>query len=143
MLLVIMICILIVTGILIHDKVQQEKAIKAIRGAVKTEIETEQKSENYNHIVATNCRTIQILIQEELVGSDYKTVKSHLTVREGNILFYESGIQIPGNGLQFRNGTNQEGWVVVSFDDALERFLINGNAFDGSDVFPEPLVVRS
>ncbi len=54
----------------------------------------------------------------------------------------EEGIQIPGDGLQTRNGSIQEGWVVVSFDDTLERFLINGNAFDGSDVLTEPLVAR-
>ena len=142
MLLVITICALIATGILIHNKVQQEKAIKAIREAVKTEIETKQNIEDYNAIVRINCETIQTLIQVELVDLDYKTVKSHLTVREGDIFFYESGIQIPGDGLQARNGNTQEGWVVVSFDDALERFLINGNAFDGSDVLTEPLVAR-
>ena len=89
-----------------------------------------------------NCETIQTLIQAELADSDYKTVKRHLTTNDGDIFFYESGIQVPGNGPQTRNGSIQKGWVVVSFDNTLERFLINGNAFDGSNVFIEPLVAR-
>jgi len=60
----------------------------------------------------------------------------------GDIFFYESGIKVPGDGPQTRNGSIQKGWVVVSFDDTLERFLINGNAFDGSNVLTEPLVAR-
>ena len=36
----------------------------------------------------------------------------------------------------------QKGWVVISFDDFLERFLINGNVFDGSNILTEPLVAR-
>lgn len=141
-LLVIMICVLIVTGILIHNKVQQVKAINAIRDAVNTEIETKQNIEDYNAIVKINCRIIQTLIQAELVDSDYKTIKSYLTNRGGDIFFYESDIRIPNDGLQPRNGSNQKGWVVISFDDSLERFLINGNAFDGSNVLAEPLVAR-
>lgn len=141
-LLVIMICVLIATGILIHNKAQQVKAINTIRDAVNTEIETKQNIEDYNAIVRINCRTIQTLIQAELADSDYKTVKSYLTNRGGDIFFYESDIRIPNDGLQTRNGSNQKGWVVVSFDDSLERFLINGNAFDGSNVLAEPLVAR-
>ena len=141
-LLVIMICVLIATGILIHNKAQQVKAINTIRDAVDTEIETKQNIEDYNAIVRINCRTIQTLIQAELADSDYKTVKSYLTNRGGDIFFYESDIRIPNDGLQTRNGSNQKGWVVISFDDSLERFLINGNAFDGSNVLAEPLVAR-
>ena len=141
-LLVIMICVLIATGILIHNKAQQVKAINTIRDAVNTEIETKQNIEDYNAIVRINCRTIQTLIQAELADSDYKTVKSYLTNRGGDIFFYESDIRIPNDGLQTRNGSNQKGWVVISFDDSLERFLINGNAFDGSNVLAEPLVAR-
>jgi len=134
-LLVIMICVLIATGTLIYNKVQQVRAVNAIRGAV-------QNIENYNAIVKANCGTIQTLIQAELADSDYKTLKNQLTTDDGDIFYYESGIQVPGDGLQSRNGSNQKGWVVVSFDDTLERFLINGNAFDGSNVLTDPLVAR-
>ncbi len=142
MLLVIMICVLIVTGILIHNKAQQVKAINTIRDAVNTGSEKKQNIEDYNAIVRINCRTIQTLIQAELADSDYKTVKSYLTNRGGDIFFYESDIQIPNDGPQPRNGSNQKGWVVISFDDSLERFLINGNAFDGGNILTEPLVAR-
>jgi len=142
MLLVIMICVLIATGILIHNKVQQVKVVNAISDAVNTETEAKQNIKDYNAIARINCSTIQTLIQAELADSDYKTVKSHLTSDDGDIFFYESGIQIPGGGLQTRNGSNQRGWVVVSFDDTLERFLINGNAFDDGNILTEPLVAR-
>ena len=105
-LLVIMICVLIVTGILIHNKVQQAKAINAIRDAV----ETKQNIEDYNAILRINCRTIQTLIQAELADSDYKTVKSYLTTRGGDIFFYEADMRIPNVELkpQPRNGSNQK-----------------------------------
>ena len=139
-----MICVLIATGILIHNKAQQVKAINTIRDAVNAEIETKQNIKDYNAIVRINCRTIQTLIQVELADSDYKTVKSYLTTRGGDIFFYEADMRIPNDELkpQPRNGSNQKGWVVISFDDSLERFLINGNAFDGSNVLAEPLVAR-
>lgn len=135
MLLIITIGVLILVGLKVYTRVEQEKAKKAV-------IETIQNIKDYNSIVKINCRTIQTLIQAELADSDYKTVKSHLTENGGDIFFYESGIQIPGEGLQTRNGSTQKGWVVVSFDDTLERFLINGNAFDGSNVFTKPLVAQ-
>jgi len=123
-LLVIMICVLIATGILIHNKAQQ------------------QNIKDYNAIVRINCSTIQTLIQAELANSDYKELKSYLTTNDGEIFFYESDIRIPNDGIQPRNGSNQKGWVVISFDDSLERFLINGNAFDGSNILTEPLVAQ-
>ena len=135
MLLIITIGVLILVGLKVYTRVEQEKAKKAV-------IETIQNIKDYNSIVKINCRTIQTLIQAELADSDYKTVKSHLTENGGDIFFYESGIQIPSEGLQTRNGSTQKGWVVVSFDDTLERFLINGNAFDGSNVFTKPLVAQ-
>jgi len=141
-LLVIMICVLIATGILIHNKAQQAKVVNAIRDAVNTEIETKQNIKNYDAIVRINCSTIQTIILGELVDSDYKELKNYLTTNDGDIFFYESGIQVPGDGQQTRNGSNQKGWVVISFDDSLERFLINGNSFDGSNVLNEPLVAR-
>ncbi len=143
-LLVIMICVLIATGILIHNKYQQEKVINAIRDVVGTETETKQNIENYNanKIVEANCYTIQTLIIAELADSDYKTLKNQLTTRGGDIFFWEADIQVPGDGLQARNGNNQSGWVVVSFDDSLERFLINGNALDGGNVLNQPLVAK-
>jgi len=133
MVMVIMIGVLALLGLRLYNANQQQKAKNAV-------IEVMQNIENYNAIVKANCGTIQTLIQAELADLDYKTVKSHLTNGGGDIFFYESGIQIPGGGLQTRNGSIQEGWVVVSFDDTLERFLINGNAFDGSNVLTEPLV---
>ena len=141
-LLVIMICVLIMTGILIYNKVQQVKVVNAIRDAVNAEIEAKQNIEDYNAILRINCRTIQTLIQAELVDSDYKTVKSYLTTNDGQIFFYESDIRIPNDGLQSCNGSNQKGWVVISFEDSLEMFLINGNAFDGGNILTEPLVAR-
>ena len=135
MVMVTMIGVLALLGLRLYTVRQQQKAKNAV-------VEAMQNIENYNAIVKANCGTIQTLIQAELADSDYKTVKSHLTDRGGDIFFYESGIQIPGDGLQTRNGSIQEGWVVVSFDDTLERFLINGNAFDGSNVLTEPLVAR-
>jgi len=135
MVIVIMIGVLALLGLRLYNANQQQKAKNAV-------IETMQNIENYNNIVKINCGTIQTLIQVELADSDYKTVKSHLTNRGGDIFFYDSGIQIPGEGLQTRNGSKQKGWVVVSFDDTLERFLINGNAFDGSNVLTDPLVAR-
>jgi len=134
-LLVIMIGVLAIVGLKFYTIRQQEKAKNAV-------IETMQNIENYNAVVRINCETIQTLIQVELADADYKTVKSHLTTNDGDIFFYESGIQVPGGGQQTRNGSNQKGWVVVSFDDTLERFLINGNAFDGSNVLTDPLVAR-
>ncbi len=71
-LLVIMICVLIATGILIHNKAQQVKVVNAIRDAVNTEIETKQNIKDYDAIVRINCSTIQTLIQAELANSDYK-----------------------------------------------------------------------
>jgi len=143
MLLVIMICVLIATGILIHNKAQQVKVVNAIRDVVNTETETKQNIKDYNAIVRINCSIIQTLIQAELANSDYKALKSYLTTNDGEIFFYESDIRIPNNGIQPRNGGgNQKGWVVISFDDSLERFLINGNAFDGGDILTEPLVAR-
>ena len=141
-LLVIMICVLIATGILIHNKAQQVKVVNAIRDAVNTEIETKQNIKDYNAIVRINCSTIQTLIQAELANSDYKELKSYLTTNDGEIFFYESDIRIPNDGIQPRNGSNQKGWVVISFDDSLERFLINGNAFDGSNILTEPLIAQ-
>jgi prepilin-type N-terminal cleavage/methylation domain-containing protein len=79
MITVIMICVLIATGILIHNKAQQVKVVNAIRDAVNTETQAKQNIKDYNAIVRTNCSTIQILIQVELADSDYKTVKSYLT----------------------------------------------------------------
>lgn len=134
-LLVIMVGVLALVGLKFYTIRQQEKARNAV-------IETMQNIENYNTIVRLNCETIQTLIQAELADSDYKTLKSYLTTNGGNIFFYESGIQVPGDGPQTRNGSIQKGWVVVSFDDTLERFLINGNAFYGSNVLIEPLVAR-
>jgi len=135
MVMVIMIGVLALLGLRLYNANQQQKAKNAV-------IKTMQNIENYNTIVRINCETIQTLIQAELADSDYKTVKSHLTTNGGDIFFYESGIKVPGDGLQTRNGSIQKGWVVVSFDDTLERFLINGNAFDGSNVLTEPLVAR-
>lgn len=134
-LLVTMITVLAIAGLMFYNRFQQEKAISTV-------IETVQNIENYNAIVRANCMTIQTIILGELVDSDYKTVKSYLTNRGGDIFFYESDIRIPNDGPQPRNGSNQKGWVVISFDDSLERFLINGNAFDGGNVLAEPLVAR-
>ena len=134
-LLVIMVAVLALVGLMFYNRFQQEKSINAV-------IETVQNIENYNAIVRVNCKTIQTIIQGELVDSDYKTLKSRLTNNDGDIFFYESGIKVPGDGQQTRNGSNQKGWVVISFDDPLKRFLINGNAFDGSNVLTEPLVAR-
>ena len=135
MVMITMIAVLAILGLRLYTARQQQKAKNAV-------IETMQNIENYNAVVRINCETIQTLIQAELAYSDYKTVKSHLTTNDGDIFFYESGIQVPGDGQQTRNGSNQKGWVVVSFDDTLERFLINGNAFNGSNVLTEPLVAR-
>lgn len=135
MVMVIMIGVLALLGLRLYNANQQQKAKNAV-------IEAMQNIENYNAVVKANCGTIQTLIQVELADLDYKTVKSHLTDKGGDIFFYESGIQIPGGGLQTRNGSIQEGWVVVSFDDTRERFLINGNAFNGTNVLTEPLVAR-
>ncbi len=139
-LLVIMICALIATGILIYNKVQQVKVINAIRDVVNIENETKQIIKDYNAIVETNCYIIQTLIVAELNDSDYKTLKYQLTTNDGDIFFYESGIKVPGDRLQSRNGSNQKGEVVISFDDSLERFLINGNGLDGGNVLTEPLL---
>jgi len=135
MVMVIMVGVLALLGLRLYNANQQQKAKDTV-------IEAIQNIENYNAIVRANCGTIQTLIQAELADSDYKTVKSHITTDDGDIFFYESGIQIPGGGLQTRNGSTQKGWVVVSFDDTLERFLINGNAFDGSNLLTEPLAAR-
>ena len=135
MVMVIMIGVLALLGLRFYNANQQQKAKNAV-------IEAMQNIENYNAIVKANCGTIQTLIQVELIDLDYETLKNQLTTDDGDIFFYESGIQIPSGGLQTRNGSIQEGWVVVSFDDTLERFLIDGNAFDGSNVLTEPLVAR-
>ncbi|GAI96036.1 unnamed protein product, partial [marine sediment metagenome] len=96
LLLIIMICVLIATGILIHNKYRQEKAIKTIQDVINTETETKQNIENYNAIVRINCETIQILIIGELADSDYKTLKYQLTTNGGDIFFYEADIKVPG-----------------------------------------------
>jgi len=90
-LLVIMIGVLAIVGLKFYTIRQQEKAKNAV-------IETMQNIENYNAVVRINCETIQTLIQVELADADYKTVKSHLTTNDGDIFFYESGIQVPGGG---------------------------------------------
>ena len=139
-LLVIMLCVLIATGILIHNKYQQEKVINAIRDVVNTESETEEKNEACNDILKVNCAIIQTKIMLELVDSDYKTVKGDITLKDGQFFFYEADIKLCNNFPQSSNGSNRKGEVVISFDDSLERFLINGNALDGGNVLNEPLV---
>ena len=143
MLLVIMICVLIATGILIHNKAQQVKVVNAIRDVVNTETQAKQNIKDYNAIVRINCSTIQTLIQAELADSDYKTVKGYVVDSSLNGLFSKSGIKNPGDGAQTKNGVAEEaGCVVVTFDDALEVFSINGNAFGTGSVLTEPLIAR-
>jgi lipoate-protein ligase A len=100
--------------------------------------------EKINTIVKMNCGTIQTLIQAEFADSDYKTIKDYIVDSSPNGLFSKSGIKIFGNGLQTKNGiTGEAGCVVVTFDDVLELFLINGNAFDtGSILLAKPLIAR-
>jgi len=108
-----------------------------------TNEQVQQNIKNFNYIVEINCRTIQTLIQAELADSDYKAVKNYVVDSSLNGLFSKSGIKIPGNGAQIKNGVAGEaGCVVVSFDDALEVFSINGNAFDAGSVFTEPLIAH-
>ena len=99
--------------------------------------------ENFNTVVRLNCGTIQTLIQAELADSDYNTVKNYVVDSSLNGLFSKSGIKIPGSGAQTKNGVAGEaGCVVVSFDDALEVFSINGNAFDTGSILAKPLIAR-
>ena len=135
MVMVAMIAVLALLGFKLYNAYQERKAKNAITEAM-------QNIENFDAVVRINCKTIQTLIFAEMADSDYKTLKDYLTRNDGDIFFYESGIQVPGDGLQTRNGSNQKGWVVVSFDDILERFLINGNAFVAGSVFTEPLIAR-
>lgn len=67
-----MIGVLALLGLRLYNANQQQKAKNAV-------IEAMQNIENYNAVVKANCGTIQTLIQVELLDSDYKTVKSHLT----------------------------------------------------------------
>jgi len=135
MVMVTMIAVLALLGFKLYNAYQERKAKNTI-------MEVMQNIENFDAIVRINCKTIQTLIFAEMADSDYKTLKDYLTTDDGDIFFYESGIQVPGDGLQTRNGSFQKGWVVVAFDDALERFLINGNAFVAGSVFTEPLTAR-
>ena len=99
--------------------------------------------ENFNAVVKINCGTIQTLIQAELADSDYKTVKGYVVNSSLNGLFSESGIKNPGDGAQTKNGiAGEAGCVVVTFDDALKVFSINGNAFGTGSVLTKPLIAR-
>jgi hypothetical protein len=110
----------------------------------QTDKQIQQNIKNFNRIVELNCGTIQTLIQVELVGSNYKTVKNYVVENSLNGLFGESGILNPATGVpQTKNGiAGKAGCVVVCFNDALEVFSVNGNGFDAGSVFTEPLIAR-
>jgi len=117
----------------------ETEAVEAINKLTNEQLQ--QNIKNFNYIVEINCGTIQTLIQAELADSDYNTVKNYVVDSSLNGLFSKSGIKIPGSGAQTKNGVAGEaGCVVVSFDDALEVFSINGNAFGAGSVFTEPLI---
>jgi hypothetical protein len=135
--------------IIVEAKYEQELELKA--NDFKTESvnkllneQIQQNIKNFNRIVELNCGTIQTLIQAELAGSNYKTVKNYVVENSLNGLFGESGILNPATGVpQTKNGiAGKAGCVVVCFNDALEVFSVNGNGFDAGSVFTEPLIAR-
>jgi len=138
MVMVIMIGVLVLLGLRLYTARQQQKAKNAI-----VEILQQQNAEDFNAVVKINCGTIQTLIQAELADSDYKIVKGYVVDSSLNGLFSESGIKSPGNGAQTKNGiAGEAGCVVVTFDDALKVFSINGNAFVTGSVLIKPLIAR-
>jgi type IV pilus assembly protein PilA len=138
MVMVIMIGVLVLLGLRLYTARQQQKAKNAI-----VEILQQQNAEDFNAVVKANCGTIQTLIQAELADSDYKTVKGYVVDSSLNGLFSKSGIKNPGNGAQTKNGiAGEAGCVVVTFDDALKVFSINGNAFVTGSVLIKPLIAR-
>ena len=138
MVMVTMIVVLALLGLILYNTSQQQKAKNAV-----VEILQQQNVENFNAVVKANCGTIQTLIQAKLADSEYKTVKEYVVDSSLNGLFSNSGIKNPGDGAQTKNGVAGEaGCVVVTFDDALKVFSINGNAFGAGSVLAEPLIAR-
>lgn len=96
---------------------------------------------NFNAIVEANCGTIQTLIQLELLDFDYEVVKGYIFNTNKDNIFNNSGIINPHTGLAQRlNGyPGERGSVVVTYDDEIKKFFINGNNYNNKLLLSKPL----
>ena len=119
-------------------------AIIGVLALLGLRLYTGQQQKAKNAIVKANAGTIQTLIQANLADTTSTLVDAMVDDSTSDGLFAKSGIHIPDGSAQTANGTTAIGEVVVVYDPTVgsEFFSINGNGFDGNDVFTTPLTAR-
>ncbi|GAI81536.1 unnamed protein product [marine sediment metagenome] len=123
-------------------------AIIGVLALLGLRLYTGQQIKAKNAIVKANAGTVQTLIQAELADSTSGEVDTMVGDPDNpSGLIADSGIHVPDGDAQVDNssaGTDM-GFVYVVYDDTSEGsefFEINGNAFDGGDVYGTPLTAR-
>ena len=123
-------------------------AIIGVLALLGLRLYTGQQIKAKNAIVKANAGTVQTLIQAELADTGSGAVNTMVGAAAADSdLIEASGIHIPDGDAQVTNGTaaGTVGMVYVVYDATSagsEFFEINGNAFDGGDVYEEPLTAR-
>jgi len=124
-------------------------AIIGVLALLGLRLYTGQQQKAKNAIVKANAGTIQTLIQAELADTTSALVDGMVGAAGAtSILISASGIHIPDGVAQTINGnTTDVGMVMVTYVDPTaaigdEYFEINGNGFDGNDVYTTPLTAR-
>lgn len=124
-------------------------AIIGVLALLGLRVYTGQQQKAKNAVVKANVGTVQTLIQAELADATNSQVNDMVkTAGVESPLIIKSGINIPDGVAQTKNGTKgldaDIGKVYVIYDSTpgSEYFKINGNGFDGKDVFAEPLIAR-
>lgn len=124
-------------------------AIIGVLALLGLRVYTGQQQKAKNAVVKANVGTVQTLIQAELADSTNSQVNDMVKAAGADSpLIAKSGINIPDGTAQTINGTGGSaadiGKVYVIYDSTSgsEHFKINGNGFDGKDVFAESLIAR-
>ena len=119
-------------------------AIIGVLALLGLRLYTGQQQKAKNAIVKANAGTVQTLIQAELADSVADDVWDDMVNTNPSVLISASGIHVPDGDAQTVNGTSADvGFVTVTYDDATEVFLINGNGFSGgAPVYTEGLTAR-
>jgi type IV pilus assembly protein PilA len=123
-------------------------AIIGVLALLGLRLYTGQQIKAKNAIVKANTGTVQTLIQAELADSTSGEVDV-MVGAPGAVsdLIEDSGIHVPDGVAQVINSSPDAniGFVYVVYDATSagsEFFEINGNAFDGGDVYDTPLTAR-
>ncbi len=123
-------------------------AIIGVLALLGLRLYTGQQIKAKNAIVKANAGTVQTLIQAELADTT-STLVNGMVGAAGvtSTLITASGIHVPDGVAQVINSSLDAdiGFVYVVYDDTSagsEFFEINGNAFDGGDVYATPLTAR-